>query len=175
MLSAVLTMTTAAPAVDPAIMAKAPEAVATVAMPRIEPQPSPYWQVVIEQRLIIRVPARRSPLFNFSASPEAAPRPEPPPLVVWKETTAPKCVAMKSILGMQAVQRDSIDLITRQNQRLRAQLNRGCRALDFYSGFYMQASKDGRLCEDRDSIHARSGAECEVDKFRLMIPVRREN
>jgi hypothetical protein len=53
---------------------------------------------------------------------------------------------------MQAVQRDSIDLITRQNQRLRAQLNRGCQALDFYAGFYMKGNKDGRLCEDRDEI-----------------------
>src|SRR3546814_5942662 len=70
---------------------------------------------------------------------------------------APKCVAMRDIRGMQAVQRDSIDLITRQNQRLRAQLNRGCRALDFYAGFYMKGNKDGRLCEGRDEIHARSG------------------
>ena len=69
-------------------------------------------------------------------------------------------------------QRDSIDIITRQKQRLRAQLNRGCRALDFYAGFYMQGSKDGRLCEDRDEIHARTGAKCEIDKFRLMVPVR---
>src|SRR3546814_5850072 len=72
---------------------------------------------------------------------------------------------MRNIVGMQ-VQRDSIDLITRQRQRLRAQLNRGCRALDFYAGFYMEGSKDGKLCEDRDQIHARTGAKCEIDKFR---------
>src|SRR3546814_1269102 len=78
---------------------------------------------------------------------------------------------MRNIMGMQAFQRDSIDLITRQRQRLRAQLNRGCRALDFYAGFYMEGSKDGKLCEDRDQIHARTGAKCEIDKFRLMVPV----
>lgn len=143
------------------------------ALPLLPPQPAPYIQVVIEQQLIIRVPARRSPLTNFSApsAPSARIRDVP---IEWKEKKAPKCVAMRNIMGMQAVQRDSIDLITRQNERLRAQLNRGCRALDFYAGFYMKGNKDGRLCEDRDEIHARTGARCEIDKFRLLVPVPRE-
>lgn len=132
--------------------------------------PASFWQMVIEQQIIIRVPARRSPLTNFSSAPPAE-RPREMP-IVWKEKKAPKCVAMRDVMGMQAVQRDSIDLITRQNERLRAQLNRGCRALDFYAGFYMKGNKDGRLCEDRDEIHARTGARCEIDKFRLLVPVR---
>lgn len=141
------------------------------------PRPAPdaplsFWQMVIEQQLIIRVPAQRSQLNNFAAPPP--PRIADVP-IVWKEKKAPKCVAMRNIVGMSAVQRDSIDLITRQKQRLRAQLNRGCRALDFYAGFYMEGSKDGKLCEDRDEIHARTGAKCEVDKFRLLVPVRDED
>ncbi|PKP88688.1 MAG: hypothetical protein CVT78_00455 [Alphaproteobacteria bacterium HGW-Alphaproteobacteria-17] len=148
----------------------APEPLTSVAVPTLE-QIAPFWQVVIEERLIIRVPAQRSQLNNFAAgSPQNRRATEIP--LVWKEKKAPKCVAMRNIMGMQAVQRDSIDIITRQNERLRAQLNRGCRALDFYAGFYMQGSKDGRLCADRDQIHARTGAKCEIDKFRLMVPVR---
>src|SRR3546814_9699247 len=85
--------------------------------------------------LIIRVPARRSPINNFAAE-RSTPRREIELPIVWKEKKAPKCVAMRDIVGMQ-VQRDSTDLITRQQQRLRVQLNRGCRALDFYAGFYM--------------------------------------
>ncbi len=51
---------------------------------------------------------------------------------------------------LEAIKRDGIDLITLQKQRLRAQLNRGCRALDFYDGLsFMQGSKDEQLCEDR--------------------------
>ncbi|WP_338425613.1 hypothetical protein [Sphingopyxis kveilinensis] len=165
----------AAPAADLAPDVAAPGPLTPVAAP-VPDAPSSFWQVVIEQQLIIRVPAQRSQINNF-----AAPQAPPPPRrmtdlpVVWKEKKAPKCVAMRNIVGMQAVQRDSIDLITRQKQRLRAQLNRGCRALDFYAGFYMQGSKDGKLCEDRDEIHARTGAKCEVDKFRLMVPVRGED
>lgn len=168
--SAVLMLLAAAPVADGAVAP--PEPVAVVVPPLSSPPPS-YWQVVIEQQLIIRVPARRSTINNFAADP--APRLRAPRRPVeWKEKKAPKCVAMRNILGMQAVQRDSIDLITRQRQRLRAKLNRGCRALDFYAGFYMQGNEDGRLCEDRDQIHARTGAKCEIDKFRLMVPVPRD-
>lgn len=158
----------AAPAADTAPPVAVPEALVPAAPPAPD-EPRSFWQVVIEQQMIIRVPAQRSQLNNFAA---------PPPLratevpVEWKEKKGPKCVAMRNIVGMRAVQRDSIDIITRQKQRLRAQLNRGCRALDFYAGFYMQGNKDGKLCEDRDEIHARTGAKCEIDKFRLMVPVR---
>ena len=167
---AALWMMVAGPAAD---APTAPEPPVAVSMPAPD-VPASFWQVVIEQQLIIRVPAQRSQLNNFAAGPSPSRRATELP-IVWKEKKAPKCVSMRNILGMQAVQRDSIDIITRQNQRLRAQLNRGCRALDFYAGFYMQGSKDGRLCEDRDQIHARTGAKCEIDKFRLMVPVREED
>lgn len=162
----------AASRADAEILVPQPAPLVAVA-PQLEPPAAPYWQVIIEEQIIIRVPAKRTPLTNFSAPPAPRARLRDNPPVVWKEKKAPKCVAMRDIRGMQAVQRDSIDLITRQNQRLRAQLNRGCQALDFYAGFYMKGNKDGRLCEDRDEIHARSGARCEVDKFRLLVAVPR--
>ncbi|HWW55560.1 MAG TPA: hypothetical protein VN047_01580 [Sphingopyxis sp.] len=168
--AAFLWFAAAAPVADGTVPVAAPDPLVAVVVPAPD-QGSSFWQVVIEQQLIIRVPARRSPINNFAAGPGSSGRDTDLP-VVWKEKKAPKCIAMRNIMGMQAVQRDSIDLITRQKQRLRAQLNRGCRALDFYAGFYMQGSKDGRLCEDRDQIHARTGAKCEIDKFRLMVPVR---
>lgn len=161
-----------APASD-APTAPAPPQPLVVPLPEPGDPAASFWQVVIEQQLIIRVPAQRSSLNNFMAAPAPEMRARQVPMI-WKEKKAPKCVTMRNILGMQATQRDSIDLITRQKQRLRAQLNRGCRALDFYAGFYMQGTKDGRLCEDRDEIHARTGAKCQIDKFRLMVPVPRD-
>ena len=168
--TAFLWFVAAAPAADAVAPVAAPDPLVAISVP-LSDQSSSFWQLVIEQQLIIRVPAQRSQLNSFSAGPAPSKRANELP-IVWKEKKAPKCVAMRNIMGMQAVQRDSIDLITRQRQRLRAQLNRGCRALDFYAGFYMQGSKDGKLCEDRDQIHARTGAKCEIDKFRLMVPVR---
>lgn len=167
--AAFLWFAAAAPVADAPSPAAPPDTLVAIAAPAAD-QPASFWQMVIEQQLIIRVPARRSPINNFTAERSAPRRVDELP-IVWKEKKAPKCVAMRNIVGMQAVQRDSIDLMTRQKQRLRAQLNRGCRALDFYAGFYMQGSKDGKLCEDRDQIHARTGAKCEIDKFRLMVPV----
>src|SRR3546814_491256 len=167
--AAFLWFAAAAPAADATPPVAAPDPLVAISTPSMD-QASSFWQMVIEQQLIIRVPARRSPINNFAAE-RSTPRREIELPIVWKEKKAPKCVAMRNIMGMQAVQRDSIDLITRQRQRLRAQLNRGCRALDFYAGFYMDGSKYGKLCEDRDQIHARTGAKCEIDKFRLMVPV----
>lgn len=163
----------AAPAADTEAPLAPPEPIAAM-VPMPESADAPWFQVVIEQQLIIRVPAQRSSLTNFSAS-QNEPQRRREANYVWKEKKGPKCVAMRNIVGMQAVQRDSIDLITRQKQRLRAQLNRGCRALDFYAGFYMKGNKDGQLCEDRDEIHARSGTKCEVDKFRVMVAVREDD
>lgn len=173
MLTAVaLWMMVAAPVADTPMSPAPPEPLVAVSLPAPDAGSS-FWQMVIEQRLIIRVPAQRSSLNSFGPPPvrDVQLRPQ---AIDWKEKKGPKCVAMRNIMGMEAVQRDSIDLITRQRQRLRAQLNRGCRALDFYAGFYMQGTKDGQLCQDRDQIHARTGAKCEIDKFRLMVPVSRE-
>ena len=172
--AAALLIAAAAPSADTELPIAPPESLAGIVPPMSAPPASPYWQVVIEQQLIIRVPAQRSPLNNFAARPAPQLRLREQP-VEWKEKKGPKCVAMRNIMGMQAAQGDSIDLITRQKQRLRAQLNRGCRALDFYAGFYMQGNKDGQLCEGRDEIHARTGAKCEVNKFRLMVPVPRDD
>jgi len=162
------------PAADTPMSSTSPESLTPISIPAPGEATAGFWQVVIEQQLIIRVPAQRSSLNNFSASPAPEVRLRQAP-VEWKEKKAPKCVAMRNILGMQATERDSIDLITRQKQRLRAQLNRGCRGLDFYAGFYMQGTKDGQLCEDRDEIHARTGAKCQIEKFRLMVPVARDD
>lgn len=152
----------------------APPALLRLAVPVMTQADSGYWQVVIEQQIIIRVPARRSTINNFAApSPQGSEQRQT--RIVWKEKKGPKCISMRDITGMQTTQRDSIDILTRQNQRLRAQLNRGCQALDFYAGFYMAGNEDGRLCEGRDQLHARTGARCEVAKFRLMVPERQED
>ena len=138
-------------------------------MPDLSPG-APGFQVVIEERVIIRVPARRMPLNSFATQQVTVTERRAPPPMVWREVKGPKCLPMRSVLGVQAATRDSIDIITRERQRLRAQLNRGCRGLDFYSGFYMQGTRDGRLCADRDPIHARSGMQCEINRFRLLVP-----
>jgi hypothetical protein len=64
----------------------------------------------------------------------------------------------------------SLDLLTRDGILIRAYLGDGCLSREFYAGAYMERSYDGKLCVNRDILHARTGAKCDIDKFRLLIP-----
>jgi hypothetical protein len=60
--------------------------------------------------------------------------------------------------------------VTRERQLIRAYLGDGCLSREFYAGAYVERPADGKLCIDRDLLHARTGAKCEIDKFRLLVP-----
>jgi hypothetical protein len=122
---------------------------------------SNFAQVTIRQTLIIRVPNRR-----------AAPTPAP---LRWKIKKGPKCLEMAAIAGAAIVTDDAIDLVMRGGDRLRAQFSSSCPALDYYSGFYMLPTEDGRICADRDMIRTRSGGQCEIQRFRKLIPIGGDN
>ncbi|MGV3771061.1 MAG: hypothetical protein ACO1NM_13615 [Sphingobium phenoxybenzoativorans] len=114
-------------------------------------------QVTIEQRVIIRVPLAR----------QRSAQVEPP--VEWQEKKGPKCLAIRSIRGASVTAKNSIDMTLINGERYRARLERGCRAVDFWSGFYVEATRDGSLCSGRDMIQARGGTECEIDTFRRLV------
>jgi hypothetical protein len=120
-------------------------------------------QLTITQSIIIRVPARRSARYVNQD------QPAPPP--AFKERKGPKCIDASTIGGAAVTAPDSVDFILRGGKRVRARLEDECPALDYYSGFYFQAPGDGKLCADRDSIHTRSGGDCQIDKFRALTPI----
>lgn len=115
-------------------------------------QPVQYAQITIEQSLIVRVP-RRSPVKPLK----------------WELKKGPKCVAMSAIAGAAVVAEDAIDLALKGGQRLRAQFSSNCPALDYYSGFYILPTEDGKICAGRDMIRTRSGGQCEIRRFRKLI------
>jgi hypothetical protein len=88
----------------------------------------------------------------------------------WKEKDAPKCIMLNALAGMAVNQRDSIDMVMRGGKVYRAKLKKGCAAIDYYSGLYVNPSSDGRLCEDRDKIFSRTGGMCQVAKFKSLAP-----
>ena len=116
------------------------------------------------QRIIIRVP--RMPI---AATPDAAALRTP---LRWEEKTARKCVALDSLVGASVPTSQSVDLVARDGTRLRARFADGCKALDFYSGFYMRPTGDGQVCAKRDAIRARSGGTCQIKEFRELVPHR---
>ena len=119
-------------------------------------------QVTIRQRIIVRVPAM---------APQAAPLPMPRPSK-WKEVKGPKCVAVNQLAGAAFTRADSVDLFLRGGRRVRAQLDNNCPALDYYSGFYLTPTRDGQVCGGRDTIRTRSGGQCDIERFRELVPQR---
>lgn len=109
-------------------------------------------QLTIREQIIIRVPRRT-----------------PPPRIVWHERRGDRCVAIAALAGAAVNAPDSVDFILRGGRMVRAKLDALCPALDYYSGFYVVPTKDGRMCADRDAIHDRSGNECGIARFRRLL------
>lgn len=129
---------------------------------RPAPAPERYAQLVVRERIVIRVPVR-APGVAAAAS-----------AVKWQEAKGPKCVLARAIIGASLLGQNSVDLILRDRRRIRAQLEDRCPALDYYHGFYITPNADGLICEDRDIIRSRMGGQCEIDRFRTLRPVRRD-
>src|SRR6218665_635616 len=99
-------------------------------------------QVRIEQHTTIRIVPRQ-------AAPRATmlmdlPRGELPPRLT--ERNAGRCLPVGGIAGVQVDRSDKLILFMRDRRIMTAQLERSCRARDFYSGFYVDRNSDGRLC-----------------------------
>lgn len=125
-------------------------------------KPVELAQLTIEQRVIIRVPLLSPPRRR-------APEPPPPP-AQWREKKGPKCLDIRALRGASIVTPDGLDLILANQERYRAQLERTCRSIDFYAGFYIEPTEDGHLCASRDSLQARGGMSCQIAGFRRLIP-----
>lgn len=93
--------------------------------------------------------------------------PPPPPEAVWHEKKGPKCVSPEDIGAAAVSEKDSVDLMLKGGSRIRAHLEH-CPALDFYSGFYVHAGRDGQICAKRDPVYARWGGECLINRFRVV-------
>jgi hypothetical protein len=112
-----------------------------------------------DRRIIIRIPPKPGPA--------PAGRSEP---TRWKEQKIGKCILMDRLVGSRPGPKESLEILTRDGNVIRAYLGDGCLAREFYAGAYVERSADGKLCVDRDLLHARTGAECEIEKFRLLVP-----
>lgn len=120
------------------------------------------FQMRVEQRIIIRFP-------NQPVSSPAG-RADPRKAVIYNEEKIGRCLMMDRLIASRPGPKNSLELVTRERQLIRAYLGDGCLAREFYAGAYVERSSDGRLCVDRDILHARTGAKCEIDKFRLLVP-----
>lgn len=118
-------------------------------------------RITITREQVVRIPLQ--PMRSL---------PVPQPMPRWKEGRGPKCITRSDIVGASVDAQKSVDFILRNRTRHRANLQRNCPALDYYRGFYLKPTADGKICQDRDAVHARSGGECEIDRFRKLTPAK---
>jgi hypothetical protein len=123
-----------------------------------------WFQMRIEQRVIIRVPRQRSTPVSIAVGSTNS---EP---IKFREKKIGKCLIMDRLIGSRPGPNESLELVTRDGVMVRAYLGDGCLASEFYAGAYMEKPQDGKLCVDRDLLHARTGAKCEINKFRMLVP-----
>jgi hypothetical protein len=122
-------------------------------------------QVRIEQRVIVRIappgPAQRQTLMPVMPTPAAPPK--------MAERKMGKCVAVGGIAAVQPDAAGRLLLLMRDRRLVSASLGKQCSARDFYSGFYLERTSDGMLCVERDKLHSRSGATCEIKRMRQLV------
>ena len=116
-----------------------------------------YAQLVIRERVVIRVPR--------AAPPPAAP-------IRWKERKGPRCIPAQQLAGALPADEGAVDIVLTGGKRVRARLVRACRQLDYYSSFYIRPGIDGEICAGRDPIRTRAGRTCEIERFRTLVPAR---
>ncbi len=124
-----------------------------------------FSQVRVDQRVIVRLPSQSFAPVNTTAG-----RSKQSAQIKYKEQKIGKCLWIDKLAGSRPGPKGTLELLTRDGVLIRAYLGDGCLAREFYAGAYMERPYDGKLCIDRDLLHARTGAKCEVDKFRLLIP-----
>lgn len=124
-------------------------------------------QVRIEQRVIIRIsPQRRS-----SRTPLLAELPQRGLNTRFEEREMERCLPVNRISGVQTGNGNRLLLFMRDQRIISVNLERACRARDFYSGFYVERSEDGQLCADRDELQSRSGAKCDIERMTQLVAV----
>ena len=127
----------------------------------LQSQPLPQ-QVRIEQRIVVRV----TPARPRNASLPELPRNFPDR---FSEKKMGKCVPLQNVAAVQTGGPSKLILFLRDRSIVSAELEKACSARDFYSGFYVEARKDGQLCIDRDELQSRTGAKCELSRFRRLV------
>ncbi len=121
-------------------------------------------QVRVQQRVIIRISPRQAGTADFVSMPPRRDRRRP---VV--EHKMGKCFALSSVAGVAPMEDNRLMLFLKDRRIVAANLEKACSSRDFYSGFYVEPRKDGKVCINRDKLQSRTGAKCELTRLRHML------
>jgi len=131
-----------------------------------EVRPVQLAQLSIEQRVIIRIPTMPTP-----PTPSESQAGTRPPAVEWKESKgrSPRCLPLNLIRAAVINSENGVTMVVSARERYRTHFARSCRPADFYAGFYVSPNEDGVLCAGRDTLHARNGSACQIERFSRMV------
>lgn len=125
-------------------------------------------QVRIEQRVVVRI----SPQPMSARQELAAQAFERELTSRYLEKRIGKCLPLEGIAAVQTGSGNRLVLYLRDRSMVSVSLEKSCHARDFYSGFYVERHKDGRLCVDRDQLQSRTGVKCEVERLHRLVEVK---
>ena len=124
-------------------------------------------QVTLRQRVYIRIAPRRGiARRNLLARPAPQTR-----TTRYEEGKSNRCVQVSSISNVQTGSGNRLLLFMRDAEIMSLNLEKACRAKDFYAGFYVEKSKDGKLCVARDTLQSRNGARCEIERMATLVEI----
>lgn len=83
----------------------------------------------------------------------------------YEEKASANCVPVSRIAGVETGSGNRLLLFLRDRKIMSVNLEKACRARDFYSGFYVERKKDGKLCVNRDTLQSRNGARCDIARM----------
>lgn len=111
-------------------------------------------RLVVQDEVILRIPVQPRPQMQR---------------ITWVEHKGPRCIPAGAIRRALLFSPERVDFVLGNRQRVRAEFEEDCPALDFYEGFYLR-TEDNMLCAGRDAVHSRIGGSCMIDRFRLLVP-----
>lgn len=124
-------------------------------------------QIRLEQRVVVRIAPRRvSNRRNMLAQ-----LPVRAQTTRYKERKAEECVLVEGIAGVETGSGNRLLLFMRDANIMSINLEKACRARDFYSGFYVKPNEDGKLCVARDTLQSRNGARCDIERMMELVAV----
>lgn len=133
-------------------------------------RPPSQGQVRVTQRVVIRITAHRQEAREtLSAEFPTAPGPLRTHL---EERKMGDCVPIGDIAAVDPGPENRLILYMRDRTMVSAALDRECSAREFYSGFYVERTDDGKLCVKRDKLQSRAGATCGVSRLSRLVSVR---
>ena len=122
-------------------------------------------QVRITQRVIIRI----SPSTPDARQRMMSSLPRRENTAAFEEVDHDDCIETAGIAGVTSTRDNRLLFFMRNQDILAAQLERGCTARAFYSGFYVERSEDGRLCVRRDMLQSRAGQSCSLENMTRLV------